>query len=331
MTIEYAHRMRILILCREEIPDIPITGPSVSAPPSRGNEWWENYMPYIAETATIPDQYSWHLLDTSRNLRESRDQFNSFREENNLPERPININEYAWNDDGEQSPAGAVFYLSQLERYNAHGLRANWGSGPLLQDLLANLVVNENGTYKPTGEWHVYNYYVTEMKGSRLATMASEDELFEVYATAEDSYDTTKILAAVRPIAGIKEYDITVTGLRERGLAGDKVNVKTWKFEGPDIDTAVERPVDLGIVEHSVVDDKVSCPICGYCLFNADRNRSSRSGSARMLPQQPMLSRSSSSDLRIKRFMYCHVAHLHFLTSSLKLSLALFSTPAGSR
>lgn len=241
------------------MPDIEITGPSASLPPTSGNEWWTNYMSYIAETDTIPDQYSWHLLIPERNLRESKTIFEAFLEENSLPERPININEYAAIGDDEQSPAGAVFYLSQLERYQCHGLRANWASGPELQDLLANLVVNDDGTYKPTGEWHVYDYYVNKMTGSRLATTASEDELFEVYATGSDSYDTTKILASVRPIAGIKEYDITVTGLRELGLTGDKVSVKTWKFEGPDKFTAGDGPIDLGVIEHDIVDDTVRC------------------------------------------------------------------------
>ena len=214
-------------------------------------------MTFIADTDTVPDQYSWHLLNPERNLRETKEQFESLLEEFALPERPININEYASFESGEQTPAGAVFYISQLERYECHGLRANWASGPLLQDLLANLVVNEDGSYKPTGEWHVYDYYVNQMKGSRLETTASDDELFEVYATTADSYGTTKILAAVRPIAGIKKYDITVTGLRECGLTGDTVKVKTWKFEGPDRFTAVGDPIDLGVVEHQIVDDKV--------------------------------------------------------------------------
>lgn len=215
-------------------------------------------MAYMAETKTIPDQYTWHLLSPERNLRESKAQFESFLEELALPERPININEYAWLENGEQTPAGAVFYISQLERYECQGLRANWASGPLLQDLLANLVVNDNGSYKPTGEWHVYDYYVNQMKGSRLATTASDDEFFEVYATRTDSYETTRILAAVRPIAGIKEYNLAVTGLREHGLTGDTVKVKSWKFEGPDRFTAVGEPIDLGVFEHYIVDDTVS-------------------------------------------------------------------------
>lgn len=220
-------------------------------------------MSYIAETNTIPDQYAWHLLSANRNLRESKEQFETLLQENGLPQRPININEYGALNDDEQTPAGAVFYISQLERFGAQGLRANWASGPLLQDLLSNLVVNQDGTYKPTGEWHVYDYYVNKMQGSRLATSASADEVFEVYATRVDSYDTTKILASVRPIAGIKEYDITVTGLREAGLTSDTVQVKTWVFEGPDRDTAVDGPVDLGVAEHQIVDDKVRVSTSG--------------------------------------------------------------------
>lgn len=249
------------------MPDIEITGPSSASPPTTGQAWWENYVTYIAETDTVPDQYSWHQLIAQRNLRESKAQFDGFLQDRGLPERPININEYGALNDDEQAPAGAVFYISQLERHECIGLRANWASGPQLQDLLSNLVVNEDGTYKPTGEWHVYDYYVNQMTDSRLATSPSEDELFEVYATGGDSYDTVKILASVRPIAGLKKYDIAVTGLRERGLTEDKVRVRTWKFEGPDRSTAVDGPIDLGVVEHDIVDDTVGHNKPAYWTF----------------------------------------------------------------
>lgn len=216
-------------------------------------------MAYIAQNNVIPDIYSWHLLLTNRNLRESLGQFNVLRQQNNLPQRQIVINEYASWEVDEQSPAGGAFYISQLERHNIHGLRANWGSASKLHDLLANLLVKNatTGEYSTTGEWHVYDYYVREMTGQRVATTPSSDELFEVYATRFSTLNSVKVLAAVRPIAGLRTYDITITGLSAVGHTGNRVKIQTRRFDGPSVTTEINGSVDLGIYEHEVVDDKV--------------------------------------------------------------------------
>ena len=84
-----------------------------------------------------------------------------------LPQRPIDINEYAALE--EQNPANSVFYLAQLERHNLRGLRANWGSGNKLHDDVANLVYNNNSEYLANGDWQSYKYYAS-MKGDRVGT-----------------------------------------------------------------------------------------------------------------------------------------------------------------
>ncbi|KAF5975359.1 glycoside hydrolase family 39 protein [Fusarium bulbicola] len=242
---------------RKELPDVQITGPSTTTPPTVDSEWYNNYLKFIAKTNTIPDFYSWHLLATDRNLRESKAQFDTLRRKYKLPERPININEYAsW--DGEQNPAGAVFYISQFERHNAHGLRANWASQGQLHDFLANLLVkNSGGDYSPAGEWHVYRYYNQAMKGNRVGTSPSDDELFEVYATRGGSAGTVKILAAIRPVAGKKTYNLAITGLSAVKVKGPTVRVRTYRFDGPNVSTAVGAPVDLGTFKHTIKNDQI--------------------------------------------------------------------------
>ncbi|EEU42698.1 uncharacterized protein NECHADRAFT_47861 [Fusarium vanettenii 77-13-4] len=242
----------------DELPEVLISGPSASQPATESSSWWQNYMRFIAENDAVPDIYTWHLLIPNRNLRESSSQFDKLRRRNSLPERPVVINEYAAWDNHEQSPAGGVFYISQLERHNTHGLRANWGSASKLHDLLANLLGKRDGEYYPVGEWHVYNYYKEKMTGDRVATSPSEDELFEVYATHGGTVGSVKILAAVRPVAGRRTYDLTVTGLAHLGFRGTRVNVRTLRFDGPDISTEIGDPVDLGVVQHEVTDDQVT-------------------------------------------------------------------------
>ncbi|RKL01298.1 hypothetical protein BFJ68_g12387 [Fusarium oxysporum] len=94
-----------------------------------------------------------------------------------------NINEYSWASNHEQSPAGAAFYISQLECLDSQGLHANWVSGSLLQGLIANLPIKKNDEYSSTGKWHEYTYYYKEMRGQRVVTTPSADEFFKVYAT----------------------------------------------------------------------------------------------------------------------------------------------------
>jgi hypothetical protein len=61
-----------------------------------------------------------------------------------LPSRPLNINEYATYP--EQVPAGSAWWIAQLERVDAIGLRGNWLSGDALHDFMSNLVGKPNAT-----------------------------------------------------------------------------------------------------------------------------------------------------------------------------------------
>ncbi|PNP79426.1 hypothetical protein FNYG_07261 [Fusarium nygamai] len=114
------------------------------------------------------------------------------------------------------------------------------------------------GDYSPAGERHVYQYYNQAMKGNRVGTSTSDDELFEVYATRGGSAGTVKILAAIRPVAGKKTYNLAITGLSTVKVKGPTVMVRTYRLDGPNVSTAVGAPVDLGTFKHTIKNDQVS-------------------------------------------------------------------------
>jgi hypothetical protein len=171
-----------------------------------------------------------------------------------LPERPIDINEYAAKE--EQNPANSVYYIAQLERHNLRGLRANWGSGRDLHDFLADLVhKGSDGAYHPNGEWQLYKYYA-QMAGDRLATTASSDSRFDVFATKAGS--VVKIIAGTRTI--LAPYDIKVFGLQSLGLPEKgNVRVNVTRFDWAGDRGRVDAPVELGQSVFAYTGNTVSC------------------------------------------------------------------------
>jgi hypothetical protein len=65
-----------------------------------------------------------------------------------LPLKPLNVDEYATY--AEQVPAGTAWWISQLERVNAIGLRGNWLSTTQLHDFMASLL-GKTVLTNPTG------------------------------------------------------------------------------------------------------------------------------------------------------------------------------------
>lgn len=250
-----------------DLPDVLLVGPSTAFSPTADSDWWHNFAAFISQQGCIPDIYSYHLLDPSANLRATLDVLAGFRQTYGLPEKPVVVNEYGSLED-EQTPAGSSWYIGQFERHNVAGLRANWAGGIELHDYLANLLgKNSEGAYVPVGDWQVYNYYTTNMTGQKVATSSSSDDIFEVFATHEGTADSVRILAAVRPVAGIQTYDITVTGLASLGIV-DSVNIHTYRYDDAGWRVEVDGPVDLGIVEHQVVDDQVCLLIATGLSFS---------------------------------------------------------------
>jgi hypothetical protein len=169
-----------------------------------------------------------------------------------LPDLPIDVNEYG--DKLEQNPANSVYYIAQLERHHLRGLRANWGSKGALHDYLANLIYATNGTYYPNGEWQLYKYY-SQMNGECLATTASPDKRFDVFATRHGS--TIKIIAGTRTVHA--SYRIEVSGLQTLGLpASGVVRANVLRFDWRGDQGRVDAPVHLGLTTFSYTSNTVS-------------------------------------------------------------------------
>lgn len=185
----------------------------------------------------------------------------------NLPIQPINIDEYGTFP--EQVPCGSAWWISQLERVNAQGLRGNWLSGWSLHDFLASLLSKPNaGTssysetatgYFPNGDYQVYKYYNLNMTGYRVGSSPSADLKLDTYTTVGS--DMVKILTGVRITVGT--WQITVNDLSAVGLAeSGSLNIHTWGF--PDTGghyAEVDALDDLGWVEHTYSGNSVTFPI----------------------------------------------------------------------
>jgi hypothetical protein len=151
---------------------VQLVGPSLAYRPASNNTWWTEYLQFIGQNSSVPDQYTYHVEgepdDPTNDPEQSSEDLKTLLAEYGLPVNQININEYGAKP--EQQPAGAAWFISRLERNDIIGLRGNWASGFQLHDYLANLLAkpgagtssyNMNGTgYWPNGEWQVYKYYV---------------------------------------------------------------------------------------------------------------------------------------------------------------------------
>ncbi|KAH7414400.1 glycoside hydrolase superfamily [Phaeosphaeria sp. MPI-PUGE-AT-0046c] len=235
----YVHAHKLL---RQELPEAVFSGPSMAASPSLSNTNWQTWLSTVSGNATVPDIYSWHQIGTwSREPDTTVPDFNTLKNKHNLPDLPIDVNEYAAKD--EQNPGTSAYYIAQLERHNIRGLRANWGSTTALHDGLADLVVKDaSGKYFPNGEWQLYKYYAS-MEGNRLATAASTDRLFDVFATR--SGNGIKVIAGTRNTKS--KYTIEVSGLMALGLpASGSVEVRKFQFDWAGDAGEVGAPKDLG-------------------------------------------------------------------------------------
>ncbi|KAJ3940557.1 uncharacterized protein N0V96_009561 [Colletotrichum fioriniae] len=250
--LEYYVRAHKII--RAELPGTLISGPSAANAPAVDLENWKAWMTKVAANDAIPDIYSWHQIgEWQREPDRTVADFKTLQSTYNLPDRPIDLNEYAW--PSEQNPANGAWYLAQLERHNLRGLRANWGGGSDLHNYMADLLFKDaSGVYKPNGEWQVYKYYA-QMTGERVATTASADRTFDVFATVENN--SIKILAGTRTVQ--KNYEIKVSGLSKLGLPSDgSVQVRTLRFDWAGTKAEIGEPVDLGVTTLSSASDSLT-------------------------------------------------------------------------
>lgn len=140
-----------------------------------------------------------------------------------IPRGPLNVNEYATQD--QMNPVYSAWYISQLERINAYGLRGIWLSAAQVFDMFGGLLPKPNadnanynptaGGYYPTGEFRVYKYYSLNMTGERVGTLPSADHSYDVYATV-DKTNELRILYGSRSQSS--SSSIQINGLSEIGL-----------------------------------------------------------------------------------------------------------------
>ncbi|KAL9622910.1 MAG: hypothetical protein Q9160_002836 [Pyrenula sp. 1 TL-2023] len=246
---------------------VQLSGPASAGEPLTSNSWWTNYASFIASNKSVPDQYAWHMEGGGGDLVSAYGGLVSILRTYGLPNKPININEYATFP--EQVPSGSAWWISQLERINAHGLRGNWLSGSKLRDLLASLLskpnaatnsYNPTGTgYFPNGDYQVYKYYNLNMTGHRVGSTPSTDLKLDVYGTVGDK---VRLLVGVRLATGT--WQLQVNRLSAVGLpTSGNLNIHTWGFSpGSDVHyTEVDGPKDLGTVGHAYSGDTVTFPI----------------------------------------------------------------------
>nr|UYL90302.1 glycoside hydrolase 5 [Talaromyces funiculosus] len=249
--------------------EVLLSGPASAGEPLATNTWWKAWASYVASNDSIPDQYAWHMEGGGGDLLSAQAGLQHWLSTYDLPSKPININEYAIFS--EQVPAGSAWWIAQLERINAHGLRGNWLSGYALHDFMASLVSKPDATsdysatatgYFTNGDYQVYKYYYQNMTGYRVGTTPSTDLKLDAYATVgTDGY--ARVLVGVRIEEGTWELqlnDLTALGLPSSGT----LNVHTWGFPVNSADThygEVDAPKDLGWYGHAYSGGTVTFPV----------------------------------------------------------------------
>lgn len=184
-----------------------------------------------------------------------------------VTDKVININEYA--TFSEQVPSGAAWWISQLERVNAIGLRGNWLSKGALHDFMAGLLGKPNagtssysataGGYWPAAEFQVMKYYATNMTGYRVQTDSTADTNGDVYAVVDT--DRVRLLVGARVATGT--WNINLTDLTALGLpASGTLNIHTYRFDGSSNHfQEYDSSIDLGVYGHPYSNNQVTFPI----------------------------------------------------------------------
>jgi hypothetical protein len=260
-------RTHKLLRADSSFNSVLISGPTLAYRPMSTNTWWTNWLSQIAADRTIPDQYAFHLegalTAVDNDLQYTNASLTALLNTYGLPQRQININEYAAS--GEQVPAGAAWWISRLERYDAIGLRGNWLGGTTLHDLMANLLTKTANPYSYTAtdyvaapEYYVYKYYHQNMTGVRANTTGTTDRWMDVYSTIGS--DKVRILCGVRVETGT--WEITVNNLSAVGLpTSGTLNIQTWGFSGANVWAIVGGPSNEGIAAHAYSGNSVTFPI----------------------------------------------------------------------
>jgi hypothetical protein len=196
---------------------VPLQGPTTAEPANSQSTWWQNWASYVKANNVIPDIYAYHQLsgrgspNCGNDPVVSNDQLNEIKRAYGLPDRPVQINEFAGAD--EQTPAYTAWFFGRFERTGITGLRANWGSKQGLHDDLARLLIvsNDYQTFNTAGDWHVNNYYTQKQKGLITLAGATGSTCYDLYVTQDRGAGQVHILAGTRGQDG--PYPITVSNI----------------------------------------------------------------------------------------------------------------------
>ncbi|KAI3609887.1 glycoside hydrolase family 39 protein [Moniliophthora roreri] len=259
----WSHAVRFL---RSNLAGVPIAGPSMAFRPATSNTWWTRFLQKVKNDNTAPDVYSWHLEgdtnDATNDLQFSHDNMVNMLNSYGLHIGEFVIDEYANQD--EQQPGGAAWWIANFERWNMYGLRGNWVGGTQLHDFFASLLgkpdVNSWGAtgYYGNGEYQVYKYYASTMKGHRVATTQSTDKKMDCYAVVDTN--RVRVLVGGRRVTGT--YQLSIDNLSAIGLpTSGTVSVHTLEFAYNGRYGRVDGPKDLGYVSHSYSGNTLSFPI----------------------------------------------------------------------
>jgi len=224
---------------------------------------------FVKANGSIPDEWTWHMEAFDGDMPTSFGGLTQLLTSKNLLMKPVNINEYATYT--EQVPAGAAWWIAQLERINANGLRGNWLSEYRLHDFFASLLGKPHGKvdtylpaqadYWPNGEYFVYQYYNRNMTGTRLGSSPSTDMKIDTYATL-GADKIVRVLTGVRIATGT--WNVQLANLTAVGLpAAGTLNIRTFAFTAgadPHYDET-NPPSDLGCYGHAYSGDSVTFPV----------------------------------------------------------------------
>ena len=87
--------------------NVQLSGPASAGEPLPSNGWWTAWASFVAANDSVPDQYAWHMEGGGGDMLSSYGGLQSILAANNMPQRLVNINEYAVH--AEQVPSGSAW------------------------------------------------------------------------------------------------------------------------------------------------------------------------------------------------------------------------------
>lgn len=200
-----------------------------------------------------------------------------------------------WGHPVKQSPSWDVWFISRFERLNEWANQANWQStAATTNDYLANTLSKKGTVYSPNGSWWVFQYYAN-MTGDCLATTASADGGFDVFAVSSGTgVGSTKVITGSHGTTNpylLKTANLTSKGYKSSGT----ISVSVREFSWTGLYNSASKPGIAGTFQVNIVDDSVSPIQVPWLVLSASfgkpaekcANRFFRSASVRLPVVKP--------------------------------------------